>query len=636
LKHPVEDFGRPCHNFQFLDGTLIHDPRDGRQKLALNNFVAGGKGALVILDYENNEAERFDFPEHAGGRTILQISPTRLIVASEYKAAFLPFDLMSCQWDTAKIGIGPDNDYTWMLSKGYDGWIYSGGYPYPNLYRYDPRTGEAQDLGEMLGEGNLYNRFVAALSNGWVINAVGFNKFALIAFHPKTGEKKQLPIKLKQCATLKVIGDQIFSTWDGRLHLLDGTSFEEISPLPLPVPPDSDRFWVAIHNFSTESALYLRDSQNSLYHINPKTGELQLVWQLDLRGGIIYGIDDKSRVIGIRGQDYFVAPINSDNITLKRIPTEAPATAIHFLSTDPKGGVIGGPGFGQTLFHFDPERQIAINTATVVDAGGEVFDGKFLNGKFYFIAYSRADVAVWNPEAEWDQWNQINPQTLHSYYTEGVCRPRGGMIRGPGGKFYIGFSAHYGHTGGGIAEFDPITNQAQLWMDLIPDHSITALASDGNRLFVGASADAEGMRPVVNDSYFFIFEPARARMVAKHQLLQMPRITSCAYVASKKYVLVADTSNVYIYNLKKLKWIADIPFEISYTEGGHRKIFSVGDDFFIPAGRFIYFIDIDHKRLVPVHEATETINEAIYSEPRIYYSCGSRLYGLDRKYLKRK
>ncbi|MCI0514121.1 hypothetical protein L0128_12970 [candidate division KSB1 bacterium] len=621
----------PCRNFQFLDGTLIVDPIDQREKLALNNFVAGGKGCLVLVDYERDTAERFDFPEHAGGRTILQISPTRLILASEYQGAFLPFDLTQRAWDTSKMAVGPNNEYTWMLAPAADGWIYSGGYPHPNLYRYHPLTAQTEDLGEMFGERNLYNRFVAPLPDNWVLSSIGFEKFALVAFHVPSGAKRILPFQLNTCARIKCLGQYVLAVWDKHLHMLNARTLAEETPVDFPQPPRADQYWTDFLNFSTLSALYLTTNDDVVYRWRPVEKQLQLVWHTNLRGGWLVGVDQQDRLVGVRGQDYFVAPAAAASIQLKRIPAEAPATEIIFLTPDPKGGVIGGPGFGQTLFHFDPARKMIYNTATVVDAGGEVFDGKFWQGKFYFAAYSHADIGVWQPTEPWDQWRNVNPRTIASFYEQGVCRPRGGLILGPDAKIYVGFSTHYGHPGGGIAELDPLTEKTRLWLHPLPQRSISALATDGRQLFGAAVAQAEGMRPAVRSSYIFIFNPQTEKVVAQNELPEVLDIFSLCYDPETRQLLAADSSQIYILDAATTRLKVTIELAPEFKSQPFQKFLLIEHRCLIPAGNIIWEVDVPAQKLKIFYQASGKVRTLAYSNSWLYYSIGAQLYTRDWK-----
>jgi hypothetical protein len=40
----------PCRNFCIFNMLPLTDPRDGREKLCLSNFTAGGTGNLIFVD----------------------------------------------------------------------------------------------------------------------------------------------------------------------------------------------------------------------------------------------------------------------------------------------------------------------------------------------------------------------------------------------------------------------------------------------------------------------------------------------------------------------------------------------------------------------------------------------------------
>ena len=114
-----------------------------------------------------------------------------------------------------------------------------------------------------------------------------------------------------------------------------------------------------------------------------------------------------------------------------------------FLRIAPDGIIWGGPPFGQTLFSLDPETRTYINTSTVCDAGGEVYDVCFHKGCVYAAAYVGGDIVRYDPAQSWDQWNNKNPVAIAHLGPRGYIRPIAGILVGPDGMLYSGWMAQH-------------------------------------------------------------------------------------------------------------------------------------------------------------------------------------------------
>jgi hypothetical protein len=242
---------------------------------------------------------------------------------------------------------------------------------------------------------------------------------------------------------------------------------------------------------TTPDVLYLRQG-NAVYRYARGDSELTFIADIPLRGGRLMAGTSKGELLGVRGQDYFVIKPGDTDLKLRSIPVEGRGRPTLFLEADPGGRLWGGPHFGQTLFYLDPRTKKAVNTGVVCDAGGEVYDVTFLDGKVYTASYAGGDITCYDPEAPWDQWGLKNPKPLTAV-GPAYIRPTGGIVTGPDRKLYSGWMAQYGKYGGAVAITDPDTGKTELIENPLGEQAVEGLAVDGQFAYVGTSLTANGL-----------------------------------------------------------------------------------------------------------------------------------------------
>jgi hypothetical protein len=542
--------GEPARNVSPLQQRLIPDPNTGRPLLIINSCTSPGSGAALLVDYENAKTDVLRFPAGCGGWDFIELSPGKFLFESLEPLFLVPVDLRHRKVLVNQIIPQSTNLYAWQFTKGPDGNVYFGSYPTCHAYRYNPKTNATEDLGRMGPEGNTYVRFIGATSDGWLLSSVMSEKSGIAAYNLK--DKSQFFIDLHPDSPRLITLDGIvYATIKGRLQQFDSTA-KAFKDADLPTP--AGNFWVKIHDASTSARKVLTAGDGAVYVLDAGKSP-QKIWDLPLRGGRVVGMDQQDRVIGIRGQDYFVAAPMATTIQPIQLTQDAPPVGIHFIRLDPDGGVTGGPSMGQTLFRFDPARQLHQNTPQVADGNGEVYDGQWIGGKFYFVSYSGGELAVWDPNQPWDQWNNVNPKRLAQYNApelHSLIRPQGGLTIGPDGRLYSGWSAAYGQPTGGISEYDIATNQARAWSsDLIaPEVSIGSVAGDDKLIYGVTSNSFNGLTRPAKPIQFFAFDPQSQKIIFKQELQGV--------VGEPKLIRVPDTGHIWIAtNLGLLKFDRD-------------------------------------------------------------------------------
>lgn len=626
----------PCRVINARLGTLYTDPVNGRVNLAINSCTPG-QGSGLLIDYQVNKSTVIPFPSGAGGWDLIQTAPDRMLFESLGNPTWVvPVDLKTRALAPGMAAV-KDNSYAWSFAKGPDDWVYMGSYPSAHLYRYNTKTFAVEDMGLMGPEGNLYNRYVGATSDGWVLSSMMMDKSGVVAFNPKTKDQYFVEGVVDAdgkgvSPSLNDVGGVAYATFGGRLHQFD-TAQKKFVPALLPAPP-GDAKWIKILASSTPQRKVVLASDKTYYVIEAGKAPLP-VWNLDLRGGTVVGVDEKNRVIGFRGQDYFVGEPMATEIKPQLAASNPPPVGIHFLRADPKGGVTGGPNFGQTLFRFDPKRALLENTPQVLDTSGEVYDGRWVDGKFYFIAYAGGDLAVWDPAKPWDQWSGQNPRLLHSYHgvPDGeLIRPIGGLVVGPRGRLFSAWSAKYGKMGGGLGEFDIATGKSRSWTNemFAPDMAIGHITADDKYIYGVTSNSFSGITPPKKTLTFWVFDPVAEKIVFSESLPNATERPALQRVPQTGNIWLAEPAGLRCFDPKTLSWKQTL----SWPEGSITpQIVSASDargsHAWFTAGEVVVRVDDDGAKPVAsaIFSAPELVGSlAAGDDEQLYFTQGVEVW----------
>jgi len=480
----VEHLGQPCRARNVLAGRVVADRNGGGEWFVLTNMNETSGAELIFIDFQRDTGRVFRAPAGAGSWALNEVPGDRLIVGTFYDGQFMVFDLKKMAF-VKTVGF-PGESYIWNLAMGGDGRIYGGTYGGGKLGAFDLNTYTVEDCGAPAPP-NLYLRYVSPTPDGRILCSFGTEKPTVLLYDPATKRFEPLP-KTLEGASAGVV-------WNGYFlagaRAFKGRSFEVVDP-PFPTPPAEKGAWGVDDYLTTEDTVFLRQG-NAIYRYTKGDKELTLIAEIDLRGGRLLAGSRSGAVLGVRGQDYFVIRPGDKDLRLKPIPAESGARPTLFLKADERGRVWGGPTFGQTLFYIDTRANKTVNTATVCDAGGEVYDVTFRGGTVYAASYSGGDLIRYDPDQPWDQWNGKNPKTIASLGARGYIRPTGGILVGPDGKLYSGWMARYGTYGGAIAITDPDAGATELIENPLGEQAVDGLAVDARFAYVGTSLAANGL-----------------------------------------------------------------------------------------------------------------------------------------------
>jgi hypothetical protein len=479
-----ELLGQPCRAKQVLAGRVVVDRTDGRELFVLTNDNETFGAELIFIDVEKNTGKVYPAPAGAGSWALNEVPGDRLVVGTFYDGAFMVFDLKKREFvKTAKFA---GESYIWNLAMGSDGRIYGGTYPSGKLGALDLNSYTIEDCGAPAPP-NQYLRNVSATPEGLILCSLGMQNPTTLLYDPATKQFGPVPDQLK--------GASMGASWNGYFvagsRFFKGKELQVVDPAPFPAPLNKPGNWYADPYLTTRETLYFFVG-SSVYRYRAGESKPTFISSTDLHGGrLLAGTADGS-LLGVRGQDYFLLREGDRGLNPRAIPVECRARPTLFLKADPEGHLWGGPHFGQTLFCFTPRTRTAINTDSICDAGGEVYDATFLNGCVYAASYAGGDITLYDPRQLWDQLHHKNPRPLASVGPDFI-RPTAGIRAGADGKLYSGWMAKYGAYGGAVAITDPETGRTDRIDNPLGAQAVTGLAVDGHLAYVGTSLGANGL-----------------------------------------------------------------------------------------------------------------------------------------------
>ena len=187
------------------------------------------------------------------------------------------------------------------------------------------------------------------------------------------------------------------------------------------------------------------------------------------------------------------------------------ATDICGLHRGPDGRIYGATIISMHIFRFDPVSRDLEDLGKVGWGGGEVYDVIACGGKVYMGSYGGGYFAAYDPDKPWNprpgdggEHPEANPRNFGPLGPE-MNRPFEYTV-GPDGRIYIACRANYHVPGGGLARFDPETEEKKVFRD--EDQSVQSVASDETWVYGGTSIrGGRGCVETTTEARLFMFCP---------------------------------------------------------------------------------------------------------------------------------
>jgi outer membrane protein assembly factor BamB len=537
----LEHLGQPCRGFNVLASRVVTTP-DGKEWFVLSNTNERSGVELIFIDFSNKTGKKFSAPAGQGAWMLNQVPGDRLVVGTYYDGKLMVFDLKTLSFKKT-IGFGRE-EYFWNGAIGGDGRLYAGTYPGGKLAALDLDKLAIEDCGAPAAP-NLYLRNVSALPDGRLLCNFVTSKPTRKIFDPAAKQWADVPEHFRDVAS--------GVTWNG--YFLSGTRAftRDLAPVDPPpfITPDGEA-WHVHENLTSAERLYLKQGARIWWLL---AGGRKLtptkVFDHGIPSAAITAVAPDGTLLGIRGQDYLVARPGELKAKLIPIPVEPSPRPVHFIEADGDGRLWGGPPFGQTLFFMDLATGKTTNTGIVVNAGGEVYDLVFADGKAYGAAYVGGDIFVFDPREPWDQLGNKNPRSLARLNGKGYIRPVAGIHLGDDGrKLYSGWMANYGKYGGAIAVTDRATGETTLWENPLGEQAVSAMAVVGDVIYAGTTLAGNGLPNKPNEKpQFGILDRATGRVSTRFPI-DGGEITKIFHDAKGDAVFLVVGPKLLRFNLK--------------------------------------------------------------------------------------
>ena len=614
----VELLGQPCRAKNVLAARYVVAP-DGKEWFVLTDMNETTGMELLLVDFRNNTGRAIRAPAGSGSWALLQVPGNRLVVGTFYDGKFMVFDLERMEF--VQVVDLPGESYIWNLVVGSDGRVYGGTYPGAKLGALDLNTYAVEDCGAPAPP-NMYLRYVSALPDGRILCQFGMEKPVNLIYDPHTKRFEEAPRVLQ--------GVSRGVSWNGYFlvgsQVLDGKTLQLVEPA-FPLPP-GEGGWTVDVNLTTDDVLYLRKG-GAVYRYAKGEEKPQMLASVELRGGSIYAATAKGELLGVRGQDYFVVQPGETRPLLKPIPVESAPRPTLFLRLDNVGRLWGGPSFGQTLFWMDTRTGNTVNTGTVCDSGGEVYDVAFRDGKVYAVAYSGGDIIRYDPEAPWDQWNNVNPRVIASVGEKGYIRPTAGVLLGADGNLYSGWMAKYGVYGGAVALTDPSTGDTELIENPLGEQAVEGLAVDERFIYVGTSLGANGLPDKRGEwARFGVLDKATKQVVFRREWEGASGVRTFWLDTRTGRLALSVDGRLRLFDTLSRQFI-DTPEGTPRV--GSRIVGLCDGKAFYASGKTLVQLQMDTGKVEAIADLPAAVsNVAVGKDGTLYASCGAEIYRIRR------
>ncbi|MCK5806260.1 MAG: hypothetical protein KAI66_25740, partial [Lentisphaeria bacterium] len=334
-------------------GVVATQDRNGRSLVLACSLDTSPRGWILVTDIDSKRTTQVHFPQG-----VANAPPYGSILASSglfYTGAgnvLLEFDPTKLEWTHEDRPL-PNASCYLSFTEAPDGSIWGGTYPATTLVSYEPKTRQFKSHG-LLDDKEKYLSSLGVDDAGWVYGGIGTQLGNIVAYNPRTNEKRQLvPQKLRKVGTAVVhrSGDgRVY----GRANLTDGKHFY--------------RF----HNGEAEEI--------QADDMGRKAPSGAIYW--GARKGLF---PDGRRLTDYNMVDMWLMVKNPDTGNPERIEFDyqSEGSVIRVLTTGADGKVYGNSAHPSRNFVCDPADNIPRYRPGAIAMKGFASQGKFLIGGHY-------------------------------------------------------------------------------------------------------------------------------------------------------------------------------------------------------------------------------------------------------------
>lgn len=458
--------------------------QDGRRLVIANVTDMGPTGFLLVTDLGTGETRQVfcpkEVPQSASFGALLTAEGMFYTGQGKY---LMQFDANRGEWTWH--GTPSAETRNWMsFNVDAAGVIWAGGHPTCALVSFDPATRTAKDHGRM-DPAEQYPFSIAIDSAGWVYVGIGTARCSIVAYDPRSGERRQIVPEAERTTGSGTVARQV----DGKVL---GTAGK---------------------------------TQYVLFEGRVVAGEKP---GKTVTGGMYYGsfrgaFADGARVTGYSLTERVLTVTEAKGATREiAFDYRTAGAQITSLGMGPDGIVYGSSAHPMFLFAVEPETGKTRSIGHVSRIGGGNFCAMAAQrGVLVGASYSDGGMWVFDPRAPFvssaDPKAAQNPRLMGAWKDD-VCRPRAALAHPDGRHVLMSGFAGYGLCGGGMAIGDLETGATTLLKaegDLLPGHSCIALcALPGGNVVGGTSVEAPGGgHTLAKEAELFILDWATRKVV---------------------------------------------------------------------------------------------------------------------------
>ena len=505
--------------------------------------------------------------------------------------------------DVKQFGV----QYIWDAATAPDGTIYcAAGYPKTKLVAYDPESGEARDLGELVPT-QKYLRSVCVDAYGKVWCGIG-TRAHLVVYDPSDDSREHVLPKAYASSSsvyrLQPVGRYVVAnvSLDGVLLVYDAETKEVLREIRR---PDDDVAWV-VANGGTDRTVYVEAWPSyRFYKGDLADGSLS---PLPVRFDKVMVVEDDRWVHAMDDQDYVVYDLHE-----KREVTRTPLTeggdgmAIYALTGGPDGNVYGSTYINMHLFRCEAATDALTDLGKCSRWAGQV-DSLSLghDGRIYIGAYVHAVMSVYEPGAPWKPGREpdsnpreIGPLGKGQYRTKANCL-------GPGGNIYVGSIPSYNSAPtGAFSICNPATGEMDVRTDFVKGGAVHAVVAD-DRYVYGAGGGE-----------FFVYNPA----ADEKRFTAVRPVTALAVINDGK-VVGSGGGKLFVYDREANEIVAETPNPAG--DFTHMATDAQGRAYGVNKGHVARVGDGGTSVTVLANEGGQFC--ALDSEGRVYFARGPKLF----------
>jgi len=514
----LADLGSPLSSLTVVEGDFGHLP-DGR-------FVAyaapmGENAQLNVttaVNGVNSSLGTYTMPG-ASGAPMTAVAPDgRVYIATFYEGHLFRWDPANQQM--TDLGRAPGGaTYLYGLSIAPDGTVYGGSYPNATVWSYADGAGFT-DLGVTIPDATVqYTRTVYDPDHHalWIGTqpTARLYRFDLATRGLTEVQLATPPKPITSVSDLDYADGRVFVNWGGNFRVVDADAQTEVAftdvsagipytAYPLSARGVSEPKRGGVYFSSTQTVNGKASVEVVRYDIATdtvaRTGANSTV-----RGALIgYGwtVEDGHDVLYALAGNYsgggFRYDLDSGQWGRLQYPiASAPSPLQHVLPIEGGKRVLVNAFLNGNTSVWD----VAAGSATPVARFGQVEDWTLADGTVYAGTYPNGALLT-------------APETGATTTTLAELKTSDGQIRPidvvtEDGVVWYGTEPDYGLHGGTIVRMDPATGAVDVTHDVVPDHTIAAIAFVGDRMFVGSSTTGgTGTDPVPGDGRLVEWDPA--------------------------------------------------------------------------------------------------------------------------------